>query len=168
MTKIVGTRITNMHFYKRMYIMTFESDNSMLELQCSAHLRVIRDNKIVLTYGDVWIGKTTKMPMSNYLYGLDSWFEKTYASVAIEAFMKGVDGYKVTSVEYKPFGDMLIFFENGDVIETIDYMHSEGIELYRLIDKTNNNLQYVVTVHNDEIYFEIQTTEVSKEETYDR
>jgi hypothetical protein len=156
---LVGTTITYMYYQRMpilcdMFLTIFKSETEEFALHCCCYLRVIRNEKLILSTYDVYLDKETRLYMSTRKYRSQERYEKSYLDTAIPLFMKGVEGYKVTDILCMPFGDLYIYFENGDRIELIVDTHEEDYELYRFFKCAGiGEKHYVASMRNCLFYF---------------
>lgn len=136
-----------------MFILSFTDNRSMIQMEVDTNFRIRNSKKVLLAFNDLYLDKK-RNEISTRTFRSQSGIEKTYLSVMLDETNRRLKNSKIYNISLKQYGDILIRFKNGIVMEILNDVHLEEFELYRIIYKGQDKEEvYVCRIKNNEPVF---------------
>ena len=97
------------------------------------NIRVRTNSKILFNFNDLWLDKNGN-EMTNDSFDKMINIEGSFLSSKLEEVNNGCKNNLIKNVSLKKYGDLIIYLENGVVIEIINDTHLENAIIFTIED----------------------------------
>lgn len=122
--------------------LSFKCKDGKVILEIETNIRIRDDESVLLAFNDLYLDKS-RHEISIRRYRSQTGIEKTYLSKCVEQTNMLLNKQIIENIMIFYYGDIIIKFKNGILIEIFNDTHKEGAVLYRyrkefLSGKTDN------------------------------